>query len=169
MSEEGNAANESKNSIPLAQQPKDFTTLINVSERTEPGPSSGEPIATERDVFNRPESTRVRKLCAKWEDVGKKTYAEIASQLPGGYPEGYGNPSQVHSTTHILYQQQQGPSNQDVLCQESHPPVQVEHAPQEQHLQGSHAEESALQGHFSKVCQLLLYCDIKLSQCFLKT
>lgn len=163
MSEEDNAANESRNSMPLAEHPEDSTTLINISQRTE-DPSSGEPIATQSDVRNQTESTRVRRLRAKWEKIGKKTYAEIATQLPGGSLEGYGNASQVRNTTHILENNQQGPSNQDFLRQESHSLAPVEHVYRVHplQLQESHLEESAVQGHSSQVCQLLsLHCGIK--------
>ncbi len=185
MSEEENAGNGSNNSIPLAE-PEDSTVLININERTERS-SSGEPL-TDIDSCNQAESTRVRKFrdnLKKWEDIGRKTYAEAACALPGGSPEGYGNPSQVHTACtqepqsydqnlqgnvknpSQTDQQQglhslQGTSNQALdHCQGSHPPALTEHASQEQQLQGSHLEGSALQGHFSQVCQLLsLHCDI---------
>ena len=175
MSEKGNDGNGSKNSIPSAEHPDDSTALININESTEVS-SSVEPFTTEANAFNQTESSKVRKRRAKWEENAMKTYAEAASALPGGSTELCGNASQVH-TANIQQQQPydqnlqrtgknplqadleclyplQGPSNQGGLCQGSHPSAPIGHAPQEQQLQGSHLEGSALESKFFQVCQL---------------
>ena len=187
MSEEDSTSNGKKNSIPLPECLEDSIEVINSSDESTEGPSSGEPSTTElvqtSDALNQPESTRVSKLHAKWEETAKKSCAEIASALPGGSPEpgnagqrqdhhagdDAGDPSQAHThQSHDLDPQGigkkpsqteprqglHGPLIQELLCQKSHPPPPVEHVPQEQQLQGSHPEETAHQDNFSQVCQL---------------
>ncbi|KAJ7381007.1 hypothetical protein OS493_004602 [Desmophyllum pertusum] len=165
MSEEDNTSNGSKNSIPLPECPKDSVEVINSSGESTEGTSSGDPSTTEleqtSDALNQPESARVSKLRAKWEETANKCCAEFASALPGGSPEpGYAGQRQDNhagdpSKAPTMQENQEKPSQTDPQqglhgpCQESHPPAPVEHVPQEQ-LQGSHLEGTAHQDNFSQ-------------------
>jgi len=194
MSDNGDDGKKRNNSKPLVEHPENYEASVDLGGSTE-GSSIGEPSTAERqvkvsgahstpegqvkDASNQTKSTRVRALRDKWEKVGKETYAEIASMLPGGaegftyqedsshlptrpvqqasdqhFQEGVKNPLQ-ENPEQGLEQSLQGSSNQGCPCQGSNPPAPAEHA-KEQQLQGSLHEGGAPQVHF-KVMLFAIY------------
>lgn len=184
MSDNGDDGKRRNNSKPLVEHPENNEASVDVGGSMK-GSSIGEPSTAERQVLgthstpeghvkdasNQTKSTGVRALRDKWEEVGKKTYAEMASMLPGGaerfayqedsshlptrpvqqasdqpFQEGVKNPLQ-ENPEQDLEQSLQGLSNQGCPCQRSNPPAPAEHA-KEQQLQGSLHEGGAPQVHF---------------------
>ena len=184
MSDSGNDGKKRNQSKPLVEHPE---TSVDINGSMESS-SGGEPSTAEKqllganstvegvkDTSNQAESTTVHALCAKWEEHGKKTYAEMASALPGG-AERYicqrhvhsGEPSQVHTTQEQQSCDQhlqgvvrnplqekpgqgsqflQGSLNQDCVCQGSSTPAPAQYESKDQHLQGSLVDGSGVCGH----------------------
>ena len=184
MSDNCDDGKKRNNSKLLVEHPENNEASVDVGGSME-GSSIGEPSTAERQVLgahstpegqvkdgsNQTKSARVRALRDKWEEAAKKTYAEMASMLPGGaerstyqedsshlptmpvqqasdqhFQEGVKNPLQ-ENPEQGLEPTLQGSSNQGCPCQGSNPPAPAEHA-KEQQLQGSLHEGGAPQGHF---------------------
>lgn len=182
MSDNGNDGEKRNHSKLSVEHPE---MSVDVSGSME----GGEPSTAEKQVLgaystvegqfkgtsNQTESTTERTLRAKWEEHGKKTYAEMASALPGG-AEKYiyqrhvhsGEPSQVHimqeqqsSDQHLQEvvknplqenpdqgsQSLQGSSNQDCLYHGSSTPAPAQYKSKDQHLQGSLVDGNGLHGN----------------------
>ena len=188
MSDNGDDGLKRNNSKPLGEHPENYEASVDVSGSMESS-SSGEPSTAERQVLgahsaagrpvkdapNQTESNKVLALLDKWEEIGKKTYAEMAVALPGG-AEKYTDQKHVHSSQVATTPEQQSSdqhfqgvvnnplrenpeqglqslqrsSIQGCLCQGSNP---SEYDSKEQQLQGSLLEGSACQGHV----QVMLY------------
>ena len=189
MSDNGNDGKES-HSKPLIEHPENYEASFDISGSME-GSSRGEPSTAEKQVLgahstvkeqikdasSQSEGTGVHALRDKWEEIGKKTYAEMASALPGG-AERYtyqrhvhsGEPLQVHTKQEQQFSDQhpqgvvmmnplqenpdqgsqplQGSSNQDWLCLGSNTSAPAEYGSKDQHLQGPLLDGSGLHGHF---------------------
>ena len=161
MSQENNDSNESKNSDTGEKTEHSYNEEGTFTEKVQSS-----------DASRQTESSNVTKLREQWEVIGMKTYAEIASALPGGTPEGYASHKNVHnedasqghpmhgyqthqdqdprraiektSQTHSQHDLQELP----IQHQESHPLSPVEQQLQESHRQG-------YQDKSSQVCELL--------------
>lgn len=192
MSGSGDDGNKKNNSKPLVEHPENYEASVNVCgsmevlSSAEPRQVSGAHSTAGRqvkDASNQTESSRVQALRDKWEEVGKKTYSEIASALPGG-AERYtyekhvhcGNSSQVPTTPEQQFSSQHfegvvknplqeypeqglqslpGSSNQGCLCQGSNPPALAEYDSKEQQLQGFLLQGSTLHGHFEVMLHVI--------------
>lgn len=185
MSDNGNDGKKRNNSKPLVEHPENYEASVEVGGSME-GSSIGEPSKAEREVLGAPStpegkvkdvsnltmSTGVLALRDKWDEVGRKTYSEIASILPGGverfayqkdssqlptmpvqqssdqdFEGGVKDPLQ-ENPEQGLELSLQGSSNQGCPCQGSNPPGPAEYAPKEQQLQESLHEGRALPVHF---------------------
>ena len=171
MSDNINDGMKRNNAKPLVEHPVDVSGSME-------GSSSGKPSTAERpvkDASNQTESSRVLALRDKWEEVGKKTYAEMASALPGG-AERHTNQKHVHSSqvptpehqpsdqhfqglvnNPLQHNPEQGlqssnedprSSNQGCLCQGSNPPAPAEYDSNEQ-------QGSARHGHFEVMLRVI--------------
>lgn len=192
MSDNGNDGKKRNHSKPLVEHPEMSVDISGSMESS----SGGEPSTAEKQVLganstvevqvkgtsNQTESTctTVHALRAKWEEHGKKTYAEMASVLPGG-AERYIYQMHVHSGEHpqvyTIQEQQssdqylqgvvknplqenpnqgsqsmQGSSNQDCLYQGSSTPAPAQYESKDQHLQGSLVDGSGVHGHSEENC-----------------